>query len=307
MDEARDAGRSYLYELARKLGLSEFGAQTAEMLLRPVQILLILLGAMVVTRLGSRVVRRSTQRLVARSNSRGEGQAAATNRAETLAGVAASLVRVAVWTIAFLLVLDTLGINPGPLLAGASIIGVAVGFGAQYLVRDFLSGFFVLAEDQFAVGDLITVADVTGTVEEVNLRVTRLRAGDGTVWFVPNGEIRKVGNSAKEWAVALVDVTVPAGADVSAATEAIRQEMAATAEDEGLADALLDAPEVLGVESVGTDGAIVRVSVKTKPGQRSRVARELRARIGSRLRRDGFTPLRQTTPAADEPEAPVSG
>ncbi|MFP5318612.1 MAG: mechanosensitive ion channel family protein [Acidimicrobiia bacterium] len=299
MDEASQ-DHSYLYELARELGLSDFWAQTAEVLLRPVQILLIAVVAMVTTRLGGRVVRRSVQRLVARSTARAGATAAATNRADTLAGVAASLVRVAVWTIAFLLILDTLGINPGPLLAGASIVGVAVGFGAQYLVRDFLSGFFVLAEDQFAVGDVITVADVTGAVEEVNLRITRLRATDGTVWFVPNGEIRKVGNSAKEWAVALVDVTIPAGADVGAATAAITEEMAAVADDESLADAVLGPPEVLGIESMGTDGFTVRVSVKTRPGQRSRVARQIRARIGSRLRDDGLAPLRQTTPAAEE-------
>ena len=300
MDQAAAEEHSYLYELARELGLSDFWAETAEVLLRPVQILLILLVAMLATRLGGRVVRRSVQRLVARSTARGEGEAAATNRAETLAGVAASLLRVAVWTIAFLLVLDTLGINPGPLLAGASIVGVAIGFGAQYLVRDFLSGFFVLAEDQFAVGDVITVADVTGTVEEVNLRVTRLRASDGTVWFVPNGEIRKVGNSAKEWAMALVDVTVPAGADLAAVTAAIGEEMAAAAEDGALVEAILAAPEVLGIESLGTDGSTLRVSVKTRPGQRARVARELRARISSRLRRDGHAPLRQATPTAGE-------
>ncbi|HEX6596827.1 MAG TPA: mechanosensitive ion channel family protein, partial [Acidimicrobiales bacterium] len=128
-----DASRSYVYDLARKLGLSEFGAETAEWLLRPVEILLILAVAVVVTRIGSRVVRRSVQRLVARSTLR-SGEATATNRADTLAGVAASLVRVAVWTIAVLLVIDKLGVNPGPLVAGASIVGVAVGFGAQSLV-----------------------------------------------------------------------------------------------------------------------------------------------------------------------------
>src|SRR5207253_11179108 len=140
--------------------------------------LVIILAAALVSRLLARLVRRSVQGLVARS--RGDSAHLA-KRAETLSGVAASLVRIVVWTIAVLLVIDKLGVNPGPALAGASIVGVAVGFGAQSLVRDFLSGFFVLAEDQFGVGDVITVSDVTGTVEEVNLRVTRLRASDGTV------------------------------------------------------------------------------------------------------------------------------
>ena len=99
--------------------------------------------------------------------------------------MAVSMVRILLWTIATFLVLDKLGINVAPLLAGAGIVGIAVGFGAQSLVKDFFSGFFMLAEDQFGVGDLVSVLDVTGTVEEVNLRVTRLRANDGTVWFVP--------------------------------------------------------------------------------------------------------------------------
>ena len=289
----------YLYELFRKIGLSDFGARTVQV---PFKLLLILVATLVLTRVGSRVVRRSVQRIVARSTLRGEVSQASTNRAETLAGVAASLVRIAVWTIAVLLMIDTVGINPGPVLAGASIVGVAVGFGAQSLVKDFLSGFFVLAEDQYAVGDSITVSDVTGTVEEVNLRVTRLRATDGTVWFVPNGEIRKVGNSAKEWSVAIVDVTIPSGADVRVATAAIAEEVSGIAEDTAWADAVLEAPEVLGVESLGTEGFTVRVSVRTKPAQRARVARELRGRIGARLRRDGVVPFREiTTPVTSGP------
>ena len=290
--------RGYIYELARRLGLSEFGAETVRALLWPLEILLILGVAGVVTRVGSRIVRRSVERLVARSQPLSDAVSA--NRAATLGGVAASLVRVAVWTVAALLVIDKFGVNPGPVLAGASIVGVALGFGAQSLVRDFLSGFFLLAEDQFGVGDVITVTDVTGTVEEVNLRVTRLRAADGTVWFVPNGEIRKVGNAAREWAVAIVDVSVPAGADVGTATAAIADELAALPEAEGIADAVLGAPEVLGVEAMGADGFTVRVSVKTKPNQRAGVARAVRARIGARLLRDGLVPLRPAGPAAGD-------
>jgi small conductance mechanosensitive channel len=197
-----------------------------------------------------------------------------------------------VWTIGALLVIDKLGVNPGPALAGASIVGVAVGFGAQTLVRDFLSGFFVLAEDQFGVGDVITVSDVTGTVEEVNLRVTRLRSNDGTVWFVPNGEMRKVGNAAKEWSRAVVDVTIPAAADVGSAIAAITEEVQALAADPGWGELVIEAPEVVGVESIAVDGFTVRVQAKTQPGAHGRVARELRARIGARLHREGILPVR---------------
>jgi small-conductance mechanosensitive channel len=204
-----------------------------------------------------------------------------------------------VWSVAVLLVLDKVGINLGPLLAGASIVGVALGFGAQSLVKDFLSGFFILAEDQFGVGDVITVSDTTGTVEEVNLRITRLRGADGTVWFVPNGEIRKVGNSAKDWSKALVDIVVPEDADIAATTAAMEAEAARLKDDPAWADALVEAPEVLGVEAVGTDGVTLRVAATTDPGHRARVARELRGRIMTRLRADGVLTVRE--PAAAPP------
>ena len=151
-----------------------------------------------------------------------------------------------------------------------------------------MSGFFILAEDQYGVGDLITVGAVTGTVEEVNLRVTSLRANDGTVWFVPNGEIRMVGNAAKDWAKAVVDVVVPKGADLALAIAAITEEVDALAEDGAWAEVLLEKPQVLGVETMGIDGVTVRVEVKTTLGNRVRVARELRTRIGARLYREGI-------------------
>lgn len=292
----------YLYKLFRKLGLSDFGAQTAAAIVRgPVEIIIILLAAMAVSRYGARLVRRSVHGVVARS--RGDSTHLA-KRAETLSGVAASLVRIAVWTIAVLLVIDKLGVNPGPALAGASIVGVAVGFGAQSLVKDFLSGFFVLAEDQFGVGDLITVSDVTGTVEEVNLRVTRLRSNDGTVWFVPNGEMRKVGNAAKEWSRAIVDVALPVATDLAAAIAAISDEVQALAADPVWNELIIDEPEVLGVESIAIDGFTIRVQMKTKPAAHARVARGLRSRIGARLHRDGIVPVRTAT-SAPAPSVPA--
>lgn len=303
--------QDYLYKLFRKIGLSDFGAQTAQVLIqRPFEILLILVLAMVVARVGSRVVRRSVTTLVSRSTLRPDGAAGADGRvdlrAETLGGVAASLVRASVWTISVLLIIDKLGINPGPVLAGASIVGVAVGFGAQSLVKDFLSGFFVLAEDQFGVGDTITVSDVTGTVEEVNLRVTRLRAADGTVWYVPMGEIRKVGNTAREWSVAIVDIGVPGGADASAALSAIADEVAGMQDEPAWAGVVLEAPDVLGLESVTTDGYTVRVSVKTKAGDRAKVARAVRARATARLRREGIVPVPAAVPTVATVPPPMA-
>jgi small conductance mechanosensitive channel len=253
---------------------------------RSAKIVLILALALLATRLGGRLASRSIRSIGVRSPLR-EASPRTEQRAETLAGVVVSLVRIFVWTVAVLLVMDQLGLNLGPLLAGVSIVGVAVGFGAQSLVKDFLSGFFVLVEDQYGVGDVITIADTTGTVEEINLRVTRLRATDGTVWFIPNGEIRKVGNSAKEWARSIVDVVIPNRADLAAATAAVAEEAAALAQDPAWADAILESPEVLGVESLGADNVTLRVSTKTTPSHRAPLAREMRSRIGGRLQRDG--------------------
>ena len=282
------------------IGLSGGAGETVRFMLeRPLKILLVLCLAVLFARLGSRFANRSVRTLGARSPLR-EASPRSEQRAETLAGVAVSMVRIFVWTVAVLLVLDELGLNLGPLLAGASIVGVAVGFGAQSLVKDFLSGFFILVEDQFGVGDVITIADTTGTVEEINLRVTRLRATDGTVWFVPNGEIRKVGNSAKEWARSIVDVIVPNRADLAAATAAIAEEASTLAKDPAWAEAVLEEPEVLGVESMGADNVTVRVSIKTTPAHRAPLARELRSRVSRRLQRDGVvSPGDPPTPSSD--------
>ena len=163
-----------------------------------------------------------------------------------------------------------------------------------------MSGFFILAEDQYGVGDHITVGTVAGTVEEVNLRVTSIRANDGTVWFVPNGEIRMVGNAAKDWVKAVVDIVVNRGADLGRAIAAITEEVDGLADDPDWAEVLLEKPQVLGVESMGTEGVTVRVEVQTALGNRVRVARELRTRIGARLYREGIA-VRQEPDEAPPP------
>ena len=266
---------------------------------RSAKIALVLALALLFLRLGMRVADRSIRSLAARSPLR-ESSPRAEQRAETLAGVAKSMVRIVVWTVALLLILEEVGLNLGPLLAGASIVGVALGFGAQSLVKDFFSGFFILVEDQYAVGDTITLADTTGTVEEINLRITRVRASDGTVWFVPNGEIRKVGNSTKEWGKALVDVLIPNKADLAAATAAVAEEAAALAQDPAWAGDVLEPPEVLGVESIGAENVTLRISTKTTTARRAPFARELRGRVTSRLRRDGVVAVETPKPVTPE-------
>ncbi len=273
--------------LCQALEALELGTLATRSLDLVLSIGLILLLAAVASRFGVRAARRSVYSVATRSPLRETAGDRAEARAATLAGVTASVVRVAIWTVAFLLILDEAGfVNLGPLLAGASVVGVALGFGAQSLVRDVLSGFFILVEDQYGVGDTVTVLDVTGTVEEVNLRVTRVRSGDGTVWYVPNGEIRKVGNSAKEWSKAIVDIRVPDGLDLAVAIPAVAAEVDALATDPAWTESLLEKPEALGVEDVAGEFLTVRASAKTAPGDRARVARELRSRIASRLQRE---------------------
>ncbi|MEA2973191.1 MAG: moderate conductance mechanosensitive channel [Actinomycetota bacterium] len=301
--------RDLVCKALHQLGLEGSAASTVESLIEgPFRIAFILIAAMVLCKIGSRLAVRGVTRL-GRTTPLAEKSARAEQRAATLAGVAASTLRVAIWTVAILLIAGEVGLNLGPLLAGAGIVGLALAFGAQSLVKDFVSGFFILAEDQYGVGDLITVGAVQGNVEEVNLRVTTIRANDGTVWFVPNGDIRMVGNAAKDWAKAVVDIVVPKGADLALAIAAITNEVDTLAADEAWAEALTEKPQVLGVETMGTEGVTVRVEVKTAPGNRARVARELRTRIGARLYREGIASRqdwRVESPVPGSPDAAPS-
>jgi moderate conductance mechanosensitive channel len=287
--------RGYLYELLREAGLSDFTSRTLEfVLVRPLKILMILLAAWILARLGARTVRRALRSLHARSPVR-RTSLRAEQRAATLSDVLGSVVRVVVWVVAALLVLDEVGLNLAPLLAGAGIAGIALGFGAQSLVKDVISGLFLLLEDQYGVGDVIDLGtEAVGTVEDITLRVTRLRATDGTVWFVPNGEIRRVGNSSMEWSRALIDVLVPYDADLERVRTLIAEEAEAMAANEAWTEHVLEPPEVWGVQSMGSEGVTVRLVVKTAPREQYAVARELRGRITAGLRREGIRGPGQT-------------
>src|SRR3954469_13246944 len=201
----------------------------------------------------------------------------AEQRIEALASVLRSLTTFVIYAVAAFMILGELGVELGPLIAGAGIIGVALGFGSQSLVRDFLSGIFILVEDQFGIGDIVNLDGATsGTVEAVSLRTTRLRAVDGTVWHVPNGEIRRVGNMSQHWSRALLDIEVAYATDLTRAQEVIR-EVAHTVWDED--GHVLEEPEVWGVEALGAHGVVIRLVVKTTPSEQYRVSRLLRERL----------------------------
>ena len=277
----------YVYELFRKLGLSDFQASTGEFLLvRPLRVLLLIVLALVAGRLAARAIKRLIRSAHQRSPLR-VVTPRADQRADTVAEVLANLVRATLLGFAALMALGQFGINPGPLIAGAGIAGVAIGFGAQSMVRDFLAGVFILVEDQYGVGDTIDLsAEVSGTVEDVSLRVTRLRDDDGTVWFVPNGEIRRVGNASMGFSRALVDIPLARTADVAAALRALTEEAESMAADPGWSGRLTAAPEILGVHGITNDAVTIRATLTTQPGQQHSVARELRTRVTARLARD---------------------
>jgi small-conductance mechanosensitive channel len=210
----------------------------------------------------------------------------AEQRMEALASVMRSLSSVVVYAVAVFMILGEVGIELAPLLAGAGIVGVALGFGSQTLVRDFLSGIFILIEDQFGVGDIVDLDGQTaGVVEAVSLRTTRLRSVDGTMWHVPNGEIRRVGNQSQHWSRALIDVEVAYHTDLDHAQAVI----AAVADEHALEDPdVLENPEVWGVEALGANGVVIRLVVKTRPSEQYRVSRELRRRIKAAFDREGI-------------------
>jgi small conductance mechanosensitive channel len=214
-------------------------------------------------------------------------------RAETIGALLASIASLAIWSLAGLSALGTLGLDLAPLIAGAGIVGIALGFGSQNLVRDFISGIFMLLEDQYGVGDVIDAAAatggvVTGTVEGVGLRTTKLRDVNGTLWHLPNGEIRHVGNSSQGWARALVDVEVAYSADLQDATRVIERVADDLWHDRHWAARMLEEPELWGVEELGPAGVRVRLVVKTRPLEQWSVARELRARIKAAFDRAGI-------------------
>ena len=212
-------------------------------------------------------------------------------RSYTLTQALSYALRMVVWTVTLLLLLGEFGIALGPLLAGAGIVGVALGFGAQSLVRDFLSGFFILLENQFGVGDIIDISapggPVSGKVEDLSLRTTSLRAFDGTLHVVPNGNIQFLGNKSKGWSRAIVDVNVAYGEDLDQVRDILDELFEELREDEETAPLLFSGPTVLGPEQMGDSKVTMRIVADTRPGKKPDLERELRKRIFRRFAERG--------------------
>ena len=204
-------------------------------------------------------------------------------RFEAISQLLRSITTFSIVTLALLIILGQLGVNMAPLLASAGVIGVALGFGAQTLVKDFLSGIFLVLEDQFGVGDVVDLGPATGTVEEVTLRVTRIRDLSGVVWYVRNGEILRVGNQSQGWARAVLDVNIGYTENIDHAESVLLETAQQVRADPRFRTFIIDEPEVWGVEALTTEGVVMRLVVKTQPLQQWVVARELRRKIKQRF------------------------
>jgi small-conductance mechanosensitive channel len=284
---------------------SEGWAEAADRLLgAPINILLIAVIAFVANRLIRRAIRRLTNTIAApesqdrlrRLRSRapasmvdtGSISLRAASRARTLGTVLRGIASTVIWTIAVGMILGELGINLGPLIAGAGIAGVALGFGAQSLVKDFLSGIFMLVEDQFGVGDIVDAGPASGTVEAFTLRTTRLRDVDGTVWHIPNGAITRIGNRSQQWSRALLDVEVALGTDLDRVMPVIDDVAHELWNDPAWRRSLLEAPEVWGVERLEAEAIAIRLVIKTHPGDQFPVMRALRRRLADTFAAEGI-------------------
>jgi moderate conductance mechanosensitive channel len=211
------------------------------------------------------------------------GSARRAQRARTVGSVLSSATTIVIFGTAFMMVLSRFGVNLAPVLASAGVLGLAVGFGAQNLVRDFISGIFMLLEDQYGVGDHVDLGDAVGTIERVGLRTTSVRDVSGVVWYVRNGTIERVGNASQDHAVAVVDVPIQLDADVEEAVR-VAERAANEAVDDGLARDVLDPPRVLGVQDVTESGMTLRVTTRTRPNRQWAVKRAVTERVVADLR-----------------------
>jgi moderate conductance mechanosensitive channel len=259
------------------------------------EIVLLVLGAVLLTRFATWLKGLITERIDANAHeSDALVRSEAAKHRHALAQVLTWTALVAVYCVTGVQIAERLGVSTTSLVAPAAVVGVALGFGAQRLVQDLLAGFFIITERQYGFGDLISIAipgipgGVIGTVEDVTLRVTKVRTPNGEVIITPNGQIVQLTNMSRDWARAVVDVPVPLGVDVARVSEILRQVCREAYADDELRPQLLDAPSVMGVQSIEVDKIQVRVVARTLPGRQFQVGLALRGRIAAALRREGI-------------------
>jgi small conductance mechanosensitive channel len=259
---------------------------------KPLAILGVVLTAFVVRFVARRLVKRAVRRMMVPPDAvlkhldalgmASTDEADVTRRlarANSIGAAMASTISAIIVTTAVVTIASILGFELGPIIAGAGVLGVAIGFGAQSLVRDAINGVFMLIEDQYGIGDTVDLGAANGVVERISLRTTVLRGADGTVWHVPNGQVNRVGNRSQRWSVAVLDVLVAYSTDIAKATAEIHRAADAVAADPEFASDVLEPPQVLGMESVTANGVALRLSVKTTAGRQGVLERALREAI----------------------------
>lgn len=266
----------------------------------------IILAAVVITFVARRLIRRFARSIAeghskrernqssgsSRSHAGAVDAAARTRRAQrstTVGSLLQSIAAIVIWLLTTLMVLTELGFDLAPILASAGIAGIALGFGAQTLVKDYLAGFFIVIEDQFGIGDDIDVGEAIGTVEEVGLRTTKIRSLDGTLWHVRNGEILRVGNYSQGFGNALLDLPFPYDADEETVTTVITDSADALRQIPRYAEAMSEAPTIMGVQEISGEAITIRVTIKTEPGQQFAVSRAFRGEFKQQMARHGLT------------------
>lgn len=263
---------------------------------RPLKILLIIVVALVLNWLARGIIHRATRRGIERTPllaSEAEDtpqyraqEARRQQRMRTLGNVGRSVAVIVIWTWAALAVLDQLGVNVAPLIASAGVVGVAIGFGAQSLVKDFFSGMFILIENQFGVGDTIQVGDIVGEVEMMTLRITTIRDMDGALWHVRNGDIDQVGNHSARFSTARLQIPVSLMADPDKVSRVIEDTAIAACRDPEIRDFVMDTPAMLGPSEFNPTYVSFRLTVQTMPGQQWAVARHLNHRVLAALHQE---------------------
>lgn len=271
----------------------------------PLKVVTIFVVALVANLVARTVIRKVTDgvaagtraRIVAKRTENGEKRWVEDNtaanqrqaqRAQTVGSVLRSVATIVIWAIALLMIVSEMGFNIAPVIASAGIAGVALSFGAQSLVKDYLSGISMVAEDQLGIGDSVDLGEASGVVENVGLRVTQVRDVNGTLWHVRNGSIVRVGNSSQGWARTVLDIPVPYTADLHEVTELLLKTAEEVRNGTEIGRSMIGEPEVWGLEHMTGEALTLRLAVKTAPAQQWGVARVLRARLKEALDAHGY-------------------
>ncbi len=271
---------------------------------KPLQILIAIVVTFVLAWLLKRLTKRAMTnfvRLSGRNPLTPEAPEALEQRANTLATVSASTVRGAVLVLGAMWVLAILGVDVRALAIGSAFVGAALGFGAQQIVKDYLAGFLMLVENQFGVGDTVTIGDQEGVVERVSIRVTDLRDGQGTLWHIANGDIRVLGNKSSEYSTAVLDVEVTSKVSATRAIEVVGRLADEAAKDDAIAPLLLAPPKVVGVQALSPDHMTIRVTARTKPGSQWEAQRRMRVHLKDGLDAAGIYAGATASPSTPPP------